>query len=98
MQMPSVIVVLQPGRHACRLFRFLAGSWGTPSVAGFPALSPFLGDSDDTLECLLPSDNLYKWHMLDLFSVDYAGLSNDSLYSSIVQLASAQPNESNRHD
>lgn len=43
-------------------------------------------------------NRLYNCFMPDLFSVDYAGLSNDYLYTSVVQLALAQPNESNRHD
>jgi hypothetical protein len=36
--------------------------------------------------------------MTDLFTVQLNSLSNDQLYSAVVEFAQAQPNESNRHD
>jgi len=36
--------------------------------------------------------------MIDLFTVDFDGLSNEQRYSAIVEFARAQPGESNRHD
>jgi len=36
--------------------------------------------------------------MIDLFTAQLTSLSNDRLYSAIVDFAAAQPNESNRHD
>src|SRR5437762_8519760 len=36
--------------------------------------------------------------MIDLFTTDFNGLTNDNRYSAIVDFARAQPTESNRHD
>jgi hypothetical protein len=36
--------------------------------------------------------------MIDLFTAQLSSLSNEQLYSAVVEFAQAQPNESNRHD